>query len=321
MFIPAHSDVKVTLQKLYMEGKTADNIKDLTHRALVKKSLSSLIFGLKQVRGNDNGVAAFSSPETKCVIFQPSIPLNLSIYRCDKTFYVEPLKRVIAIRFETFGLVLMTGKETKFYSVAISPASLLSVKPETAFISQTLLSTHHSFIRNKHGRGGFSANRFERLRENECDHYGQDVLKIAKNLFASMVAEFWLGSKDKLPSKKWVRAMDVSNKKTVAQQIVDFSMQHYKDIEEQVCNVFYSRVQQKQQDSEIVFGWKEVSRALEEKIVERVLMGSSFVAECERFVVQKTVCYGFSAISQRFIDEYGIIAHLFKCTTLYNSDF
>ena len=64
-----------------------------------------------------------------------------------------------------------------------------------------------------------------------------------------------------------------------------------------------------------------MSRALEEKIVERVLMGSSFVAECERFVVQKTVCYGFSAISQRFIDEYGIIAHLFKGTTLYNSDF
>ena len=170
----------------------------------MKRALKHLQKEIKNVTNkkktqNQTGLAFFATDQ-QCTLLIPPFLSTLSIYRCDKTFYLEPLQMMNINICETIAFFVVGGEELKLYHCRIHPEKLLLDSiTHAALIEKRLIYTYSSWIRSKHGRGGFSANRFERLRENDVDHYIKEIINLDKqyNDKACLFTLFY-GSKDKI---------------------------------------------------------------------------------------------------------------------------
>jgi peptide subunit release factor 1 (eRF1) len=83
---------------------------------------------------------------------------------------VEPLLELLQTDdAPCFGLVLVSGETAQCYHWKIK-------LPGATVLTRAKIASLRSFVRNKQGRGGFSANRFARLRDNEVDHYIKEII-------------------------------------------------------------------------------------------------------------------------------------------------
>lgn len=102
--------------------------------------------------------SAFDSGKEICEIVVPRFPLLTNDYRCDNRFQTELIRSLcIPEGVPIYGLVLVYGGVTHFYTVQSS--------------SYRLLKTQTSRIPKKQKKGGSSANRIARLRDELVDHY------------------------------------------------------------------------------------------------------------------------------------------------------
>jgi len=91
--------------------------------------------------------------------FQGKIPR--SFYRCDKKFYTEDLRGLLRSNDDTYGFIIMDGNGALFGSVCGTQRSILQ--------------KFSVDLPRKHGRGGQSALRFDRLR---CEKRAEYVKKV-----------------------------------------------------------------------------------------------------------------------------------------------
>ncbi|MEA3430511.1 MAG: peptide chain release factor aRF-1 [Nanoarchaeota archaeon] len=166
VYISEGYDLNKVINQLSQEQGTASNIKSTSTRKNVQDALEKMIQHLKLFKKTpENGLACFSGnvaeregqSNVKVWSIEPPNPLNTRIYRCDKTFVLEPLMDMMEIK-EVYGMVVMDRRDADI--ALLKGKSLIPLKKT------------HSEVPGKMRAGGQSAARFERLREGAAkDHY------------------------------------------------------------------------------------------------------------------------------------------------------
>jgi peptide chain release factor subunit 1 len=100
--------------------------------------------------------------------FEPHKPINTSLYLCDNKFHTEALAELLESDSK-FGFIVMDGNGTLFGTLAGNTREVI-----------------HKFtvdLPKKHGRGGQSALRFSRLRDEKRHNYVRKVAELAVQHF------------------------------------------------------------------------------------------------------------------------------------------
>ena len=168
------SDVMAYLRNEYAQSS---NIKSRTTRKNVMWAIESL---MGRVRGfkepPTNGVAFFvgskavgaDKSEPVTFIVEPPEPLNTYLYRCDSTFFLDPLLSMVH-EPEIWGLIVMDRAEV---TIGFLRGTRIDV-----------LRNKQSLVPSKHGRGGQSAHRFERMIEHAAHEFFVKCGEMSNELF------------------------------------------------------------------------------------------------------------------------------------------
>lgn len=187
VYIPAGYPIHETANKLREEINQASNIKSKTTRTSVIDALERILAHLKLFKQTPkNGMVAFAGniSENPAKInmqlfsLEPPQPLNISVYKCDSKFFLEPLERILEAT-DSYGLVVLDGRE----------ATLAILKGTNIHVIKKLNSTAHAKIR----KGGQSARRFERLIEENIELYYKRIGESMDNAFLGKVKGIIIG--------------------------------------------------------------------------------------------------------------------------------
>ncbi len=125
----------------------------------VLSAIESIMNRLKQFKKPpENGVVFFvghksvgaDKTEMVAYVIEPPRPIQTFLYRCDSSFYTEPLEEMLK-ETEIYGLFLIDRREC---TIGLLKGNRIE-----------LLKYMTSHVPGKHGRGGQSQRRFERLTE------------------------------------------------------------------------------------------------------------------------------------------------------------
>jgi len=180
VYIPAGYDLNKIMTHLQQEQGTATNIKSSTTRKNVIDALERMIQHLKLFKKTpDNGLAVFSGnisdkpgdSDVRVWAIEPPVPLNTRIYRCDKTFVLEPLRDMAETR-SVYGLIVLDRRDA---DIALLKGSAII----------PLLHTH-SEVPGKFKAGGQSAARFMRQRADALKEHYKKIAEYMKDQFLMM---------------------------------------------------------------------------------------------------------------------------------------
>ncbi|PVU84645.1 hypothetical protein BB559_005184 [Furculomyces boomerangus] len=179
LVLPPRSQVAQTTKMLADEYGTASNIKSRVNRLSVLSAITSAQQRLKLYNKiPNNGLVVYcgtiiteEGKEKKVNIdFEPFKPINTSLYMCDNKFHVEALSELLESD-NKFGFIVMDGNGSLFATLSGNTREILYKFPVE--------------LPKKHGRGGQSALRFARLREEKRHNYVRKVAEIAVQMFIS----------------------------------------------------------------------------------------------------------------------------------------
>ncbi|MGB0652607.1 MAG: peptide chain release factor aRF-1 [Thermoplasmatota archaeon] len=179
LYIPPTRQISDAAAMLRDEVGQASNIKSKQTATAVQGALTSMLARLKNYKNTpENGLALFvgtvalGGNKSKQVahVLEPPQPVDTYQYRCDSSFNVEPLLGMLETD-EVYGLMIIDRKECS--------VGLLKGK---AIVS---LHNQHSQVPSKHGRGGQSQRRFERLTEEAANEWFKRQGEKASEMFLS----------------------------------------------------------------------------------------------------------------------------------------
>jgi peptide chain release factor subunit 1 len=177
LIIPPKDQISRASAMLTQEYGTASNIKSRVNRLSVLAAITSTQQRLKlYTRVPPNGLVLFvgtiltdEGKEKKVSFdFEPHKPINTSLYLCDNKFHTEALSELLEAD-QKFGFIIMDGNGTLFGTLAGNTRDVI-----------------HKFtvdLPKKHGRGGQSALRFSRLRDEKRHNYVRKVAELAVQHF------------------------------------------------------------------------------------------------------------------------------------------
>jgi peptide chain release factor subunit 1 len=177
IYIPKGYNIDKIRTMVTEEKGTASNIKSKKTRDNVQAALSRIEQHLKLFPETpDNGLAIFAGDvsdrdgqqDVELWSIEPPVPINQRLYRCDKTFQLDPLKQ-IADDSNTYGMIVMDRREGNL--------ALLKGKQIIPLTSKT------SNVPGKFKAGGQSAQRFARIREGEAKKFYKKIARMAKDQF------------------------------------------------------------------------------------------------------------------------------------------
>lgn len=177
LYIPPTRQISDAAAMLRDELGQAANIKSKQTSTAVQSALTSLLARLKPFKQTPpNGLAMFvgnvsigSNKTTQVAhVIEPPEPVPTYSYRCDSTFNVEPLKGMMATE-DVYGLFIVDRQECSI--------GLLRGKHIVSMLNK------QSMVPRKHGKGGQSQRRFERLTEEAANHWFVDVGDRASEIF------------------------------------------------------------------------------------------------------------------------------------------
>ncbi len=184
LYVPPGKQIFDVIGYLRNEYAQSSNIKSRTTRKNVMWAIESLMNRVRQYKeAPEHGVAFFvgskavgaDKSEAVTFIVEPPEPLNTFLYRCDSSFYLEPLLSMVH-EPDLWGLIVMDRAE-------VTLGFLRGKRVEA-------LRNRQSLVPSKHGRGGQSAHRFERMIEHAAHEF---FVKIAE-----MSSEAFLPKRDQL---------------------------------------------------------------------------------------------------------------------------
>ncbi|GAA94328.1 uncharacterized protein L969DRAFT_96534 [Mixia osmundae IAM 14324] len=172
LIIPPRAQIAQISGMLTQEYGTASNIKSRVNRLSVLAAITSTQQRLKLYnRTPPNGLIVYcgtiltdEGKEKKVNFdFEPFKPINTSLYLCDNKFHTEALAELLESDTK-FGFLVMDGSGSLFGTLAGNTREVI-----------------HKFtvdLPKKHGRGGQSALRFARLREEKRHNYVRKVAEL-----------------------------------------------------------------------------------------------------------------------------------------------
>ncbi|PTB79357.1 peptide chain release factor eRF/aRF subunit 1 [Trichoderma longibrachiatum ATCC 18648] len=177
LIIPPKDQISRVAKMLAEEYGTASNIKSRVNRQSVLSAITSTQQRLKLYnKVPPNGLVVYcgeiltsEGKERKVNIdFEPFKPINTSLYLCDNKFHTEALAELLESD-QKFGFIIMDGNGALFGTLSGNTREIV-----------------HKFsvdLPKKHGRGGQSALRFARLREEKRHNYVRKVAELAVQNF------------------------------------------------------------------------------------------------------------------------------------------
>lgn len=177
LIMPPRSQIPQYTKMLTDEYGTASNIKSRVNRLSVLSAITSTQQRLKQyTKCPPNGLVIFCGEALNnegkirklTIDFEPFKPINTSLYLCDSKFHVEALSELLESD-DRFGFIVMDGNGSLFGALSGNTREVL-----------------HKFsvdLPKKHGRGGQSALRFSRLRDEKRHNYVRKVAEVAVQNF------------------------------------------------------------------------------------------------------------------------------------------
>ncbi|EJD06099.1 peptide chain release factor eRF/aRF subunit 1 [Fomitiporia mediterranea MF3/22] len=177
LILPPKDQISRASGMLTQEYGTASNIKSRVNRQSVLAAITSTQQRLKLYsRVPPNGLVLFvgtiltdEGKEKKVSFdFEPHKPINTSLYLCDNKFHTEALSELLESD-QRFGFIVMDGNGSLFGTLAGNTREVI-----------------HKFtvdLPKKHGRGGQSALRFSRLRDEKRHNYVRKVAELAVQHF------------------------------------------------------------------------------------------------------------------------------------------
>ncbi|PAV23332.1 peptide chain release factor eRF aRF subunit 1 [Pyrrhoderma noxium] len=177
LILPPKDQISRASNMLTQEYGTASNIKSRVNRQSVLAAITSTQQRLKLYnRVPPNGLVLFvgtiltdEGKEKKVSFdFEPHKPINTSLYLCDNKFHTEALSELLESD-QRFGFIVMDGNGSLFGTLAGNTREII-----------------HKFtvdLPKKHGRGGQSALRFSRLRDEKRHNYVRKVAELAVQHF------------------------------------------------------------------------------------------------------------------------------------------
>lgn len=160
------------------EMGTATNIKSRVNRQAVLTAITSAKERLKLYsKTPENGLVIYcgtvvsedgNSEKKYTIDFEPFRPLNTFKYICDNKFHTGPLQELLE-NDDVFGFVVVDGNGCLFGTLQGNNRRILQ---------QITVS-----LPKKHGRGGQSAPRFARIREEKRHHYVRKVAELTTQHF------------------------------------------------------------------------------------------------------------------------------------------
>ncbi|PWN51425.1 putative eukaryotic translational release factor 1 [Violaceomyces palustris] len=177
LIIPPKSQISQATNMLTTEYGTASNIKSRVNRLSVLSAITSTQQRLKMYnRVPDNGLVLYcgtiltdEGKEKKVNFsFEPFKPINTSLYLCDNKFHTEALSELLEDDAK-FGFIVMDGNGSLFGTLSGN--------------TRTILQKISVDLPKKHGRGGQSALRFSRLRDEARHNYVRKIAELATQHF------------------------------------------------------------------------------------------------------------------------------------------
>jgi len=159
LYVPPSKQIFDVNAYLKNELSQSQNIKSKTTMKNVLSAIESIMSRLKNFKQPpENGVIFFvghksiGADKTEMVAFiiEPPQPITTFLYRCDSAFYLEPLESML-VEKEIYGLFLIDRREC---TIGLLKGNHID-----------MLKYMTSQVPGKHGRGGQSQRRFERLTE------------------------------------------------------------------------------------------------------------------------------------------------------------
>ncbi len=178
IYVPPDYNMAELANKLRAEYSQASNIKSKQTRKNVLGAIERILQAIKGIaKPPDKGVAIFcgniatqpGASNIQLYIVHPPKPIPVQVYRCDSTFYLDPLLEMLEPD-EIYGILLVDRKE----------ATLAYLKGKRIEIIQH----RDSFVPSKHRAGGQSSVRFERLIEIAANEWFKKVGDMANQYFS-----------------------------------------------------------------------------------------------------------------------------------------
>jgi peptide chain release factor subunit 1 len=179
LYVPPSRQISDVANYLRSEYSQSSNIKSASTRKNVQAAISSILSRLKNFKAPpENGLVFFvghrsvGADQTNMIQFvlEPPEPVPTFIYRCDSQFYTEPIEGMLETK-EKFGLIVIDRSEATIGM--LNGKRIIPIK------------NMQSLVPSKHGRGGQSARRFERLIEIAAHEYYKKVADVANEAFLS----------------------------------------------------------------------------------------------------------------------------------------
>ncbi|MCK5560628.1 MAG: peptide chain release factor aRF-1 [Thermoplasmata archaeon] len=173
LYVPPTRQISDVVGYLRNEYSQSSNIKSKSTRKNVTSAIESIMSRLKAYkRPPKNGMVLFvghvaaEGDRTNMVqhIIEPPMEIKTFLYRCDSAFFLEPLSEMI-VEEELYGLIVVDRSEA-------TVGLLKGKRIET-------IKNIPSRVPSKHGRGGQSQRRFERLIEIAAHEFFTKVGDIA----------------------------------------------------------------------------------------------------------------------------------------------
>ena len=180
--IPPEKMISDVRHQLGNEMGQAANIKSKSTKKHVTDALESAISSLNRYKTpGEGGIAIFvghvivgnnKTRLTSTVIDNPPEPFSSFRYRCDSTFEISQLEEMLIDR-TSYGLFVIDRSEAAY---GLASGKRLHFQEHIT-----------SLVPSKHGRGGQSAQRFERLIEEAAHNFFKKATERACNYWLPMV--------------------------------------------------------------------------------------------------------------------------------------
>ena len=180
VYIPPSRQISDVASYLRNEYSQSSNIKSKGTKKAVMGAIESILSRLKYFRHPpENGLVFFvgeipsSGDQTKMVQYtlEPPEPVTTFLYRCDSSFYTEPLLDMLVDK-KAYGLIVVDRSE--------ATVGLLIGK------RVVMVKNIQSLVPSKHGKGGQSAQRFERLIEIAAHEFFKKLALTANDAFLEL---------------------------------------------------------------------------------------------------------------------------------------
>jgi peptide chain release factor subunit 1 len=179
VYVPPDKQISDVANYLRNEYSQSQNIKSKRTNKAVTGAIESILARLKYFKAPpENGVIFFvgeaptSGDQTKQVQFvvEPPEPISTFLYRCDSEFYTEKLLDMLDEK-ENYGLIVIDRSESTIGMLKGKRITVIKYIP--------------SLVPSKHGRGGQSQLRFERLIEIAAHEFYKKTADVANEAFLS----------------------------------------------------------------------------------------------------------------------------------------